>query len=374
MRVITQVVVLAILGGGGYTAYQYREQIFPPAASQQQQARRGGTPTVVVAAVKTGRIEQRMEAVGTARSNESITVTAKDAARISTFNFTEGALIERGAVLFEQDTSERRADVEQARSQRESARANREDVKARLDRAKQLRASGNVTEARLDELEAQFRSAEAVFQAAEARLRATEARLSDMRVVAPFTGRVGLRLVSPGAMVQPGTAITTLDDIQKIKVEFALPETVLAKVGPGTAIEATAAAYPNRVFNGAISVIDTRIDPITRSFRVNAEFDNREESLKPGLFLNVTLILASRENAILVPEEAVVPLGSEMFVFVIKDNRAERRTVKLGIRRQGDIEILDGLRPGEQVVVQGIQKVRDKQPVQVARPQGAATS
>ncbi|GAB4184500.1 MAG: efflux RND transporter periplasmic adaptor subunit [Thalassobaculales bacterium] len=376
MRVVTQLVLVAVVAAaaGGYYYFSGQAGGAQATAAAGRSGAAPRTVQVLTAPAKVGRIEQKMEAVGTARSNEAITVTAKDAGRVSVIHFTEGAYVEKGALLLEQDSSERRADMEQARSQRESARASREDVKVRLDRAKQLRATGNVTEARLDELEAQYRAADALFNAAEARLRATEARLADMKVTAPFAGRVGLRLVSPGALVQPGTAVTTLDDVAKIKVEFALPEVAMGQIRPGLPITATAAAYADRAFAGTISVIDTRIDPVTRSFRVNAEFDNRDEILRPGMFLAIGLTLSAKENAVLVPEEAVVPLGSSMFVFVVADGRAERREVTLGIRRQGEIEILSGVAGGEQVVVQGVQKVRDKQPVQVIRPAGPATS
>ena len=258
-----------------------------------------------------------------------------------------------------------RAVVAVARADLEQSKAQRDEIKQRLDRSKQLKGSGNVTEARLDELESQLRAAEGRIRANEAKLRAMDARLDDNRITAPFHGRVGLRQVSLGALVQPGTMVTTLDDVSKIKLDFAVPENFLGKLKPGLRVLARTPAFPGRAFEGAISVIDSRVDPATRAVRVNAIFQNPDDALKPGMFLNVELALAERQDAVLVPEEVLVAEGGRQYLFVVRDGRAERREVKVGQRLTGEVEVAEGLKVGDQVIARGIQKVRHNQPVTV---------
>jgi membrane fusion protein (multidrug efflux system) len=316
---------------------------------------------------RTGLVIERVEAVGTARANESVTITAKQTGNVTGITFEEGQRVRTGHVLIELDSLERKADLDQSKADLEQIRAARDEIRQRLDRAKQLKSSGNVTDARLDELEQQLRAADGRIRAGEARIRAVNARLDDVRITAPFDGRVGMRMISLGALVQPGTTITSLDDVSKIKLDFAVPETALGALKPGLGIVARSPAFPNRTFEGQVTVVDTRIDPATRAVRVNALFDNSDEALKPGLFLSVELAVARRENAVLVPEEALIAENTKQFVFVIKDNKAERREVKIGQRLQGEVEVISGLGASEQIVVRGIQKVRNGQQV-IARP------
>jgi membrane fusion protein (multidrug efflux system) len=266
-------------------------------------------------------------------------------------------MVREGTMLVDFEARERKADLE-------TAKAQYDEVKSNLDRAKALRAAGAVTQARIDELEAQTR-------AALARMQSAEARRTDLTVAAPFAGRVGMRQVSPGALVSPGTQITTLDDLSIIKVDFAVPQNVLGELKPGLVVNASTNALKDRKFQGKITVIDTRVDPVTRSVRVVANFDNKDEALKPGLFLNVELEIGQRPNAVLVPEEAIVSLGTTQYVFRVVDGRAARTEVKLGSRKPGKVEIVEGVKPGEQVVVRGVQKVRDGEPVRI---QAAAQS
>jgi membrane fusion protein (multidrug efflux system) len=169
--------------------------------------------------------------------------------------------------------------------------------------------------------------------------------------------------VSVGSLLVPGTAITTLDDLSRIKLDFSIPENFLGRLRTGLPVFARSAAYPNRVFEGRVSVVDTRVDPVTRAVRVNALFDNLDEALKPGMFVTVELALERRENALLIDEEALVPEGARQYVFVVRDNRAVRTEIKLGNRQQGTVEIVEGLKAGDQVIVRGTSRVRPNQPV-----------
>jgi membrane fusion protein (multidrug efflux system) len=252
--------------------------------------------------------------------------------------------------------------VELDRSQQvaalDRARAAADDARTKLDRARRLRATQAVAEAQIDQLEAALRQA-------EAQVREAAARVEEMKIIAPFSGRVGLRQVSLGALIQPGTAVTTLDDLARLRVEFAVPEVHVARLAVGQRVVATSSAYDDRRFEGEVTVVDTRIDPATRTVRAVAEFPNPDETLKPGLFLNIALTLAERPVALLVPEEAIDPVGDRTFVFAVRDGRAVRQEVRLGMRTQGEVEVLSGIAADDQVVVRGLQRLRNGMPVHV---------
>jgi membrane fusion protein (multidrug efflux system) len=215
---------------------------------------------------------------------------------------------------------------------------------------------------------------ETLARGAEGRVRQTQARIEELRLTAPFSGRVGLRQVSPGALIQPGTPVTTLDDISRVRVEFSVPEVYFARVQVGSRVIARSAAYGSRRFEGRVAIMDTRIDPATRTMRLISEFDNADEALKPGLFLTVELVLESRPRALLVPEEALDPLGDRNFVYAIRDGRARRVEVQLGLRLAGEVEIREGLSANDQVVVRGLQRLREGAPVRVTETMTRPTS
>jgi membrane fusion protein (multidrug efflux system) len=359
------VVGLGAVGAAGWYASQHWGGAGTTASAGP--GRTTGPVAVEVIAARTGAVREAAESVGTVRANESVTITAKQSGNVAMINFEEGQNVRAGAVLIELEAKERRADVDQSRADLEQSRAQRDEIRQRLERARQLKGTGNVTEARLDELESQLRAAEGRIRGNEAKVRAMDARLDENRITAPFEGRVGMRQVSLGALVQPGTMITTLDDVSKIKLDFAVPENFLGKLKPGLRVVARTPAYVRRDFEGVVSVVDSRVDPATRAVRVNALFDNTDQALKPGMFLNVELALSERQDAVIVPEEVLVAEGGRQFLFVVTEGRAERREVKLGQRFAGEVEVAEGLKAGEQVIARGVQKVRHNQPV-ASRP------
>ena len=168
--------------------------------------------------------------------------------------------------------------------------------------------------------------------------------------------------MSIGALVQPGATITTLDDISKIKVDFNVPEIFLGRLRSDLEVAARSSAYPGRTFIGKVTAIDTRIDPATRSVKVNALFENPDEHLKPGLFLSVEIVLDRRE-AVIVSDEAIVAEGAKHYVFVVRDNKVERRDIKLNQRLAGEAEVAEGVKAGEVIVARGIQRIRHGQTV-----------
>jgi len=368
MRVFSQLAVVAVLAaaGGGWYAFADRLGVPGPIelsglsrpASQgatQTSGRGTGTPNrvaVVVAPVRRQAVIDRIEAVGTTRSREAITVTSRQSGIVSRIAFEEGQRVRAGHVLIELDQTERKAELDQAQ-------ANLDDARSQLQRARALRPSGNVTEARIDQLDSGLRQS-------EARMRQAQARLEELRIVAPFDGRVGLRQVSQGALIQPGQPVTTLDDTSRIRVDFSVPEIYVARLREGIMVDASSAAYGARRFRGAVKVIDTRIDPVTRSVRMVAEFDNPDDALRPGLFMTVEITLEERANALLIPEDAIEPVGDHSYVYVVRDGRAMRQEVELGARVPGEVEARKGVREGEVVVVRGLQRIRNGTPVTVA--------
>jgi membrane fusion protein, multidrug efflux system len=331
----------------------------------------GGQPPVVeVVPVKTGVITEISEAVGTTRAFESVVITARISGNVEAVSFTEGATVKAGDELLRLDSAERRADHEGAKAAITQEEAKRNELRTKLDRAIQLRKTGAGTEALVDDLTAQVKTSDSAIQNALAKERAAQARLNDVIVRAPFAGRVGIRQLSVGSFLDTRTPITTLDDISKVRLDFQVPENLLARISTNAAIKASSVAFGDRKFDGRVAVIDTRIDPLTRSVKLTAIVDNPDLSLRPGMFMNAWLEVAKRENAILIPEEAIVGEGPLQIAFAVKDNKVERRIIKVGQRESGMVEVTAGLAVGEQVVVRGLQRVRGGLTVN-ARPLGA---
>jgi membrane fusion protein, multidrug efflux system len=391
MRWYGQLAVAGVLAAGAYGVSQnwgvvqtylpapvlaVLKPLFPSAPPAQQaagQTRPGGgapAPTVEVVPVATGVITEIAEAVGTTRAFESVVINAKVSGMVEAISFAEGATVQAGDELLRLDSAERKADWEGAKAAIAQEEAKRAELKTKLDRAQELRRSGSGTEALVNDLLAQIRTSDSAVQNAVAKERAFLARMNDMVVRAPFSGRVGVRQVSVGAFLDNKTNITTLDDISKVRLDFQVPENLLARVRPEAPIKAASVAFGDRRFDGKVAVIDTRIDPLTRSVKMTAIVDNPDLSLRPGMFMTAWLEVAKRADAMLIPEEAIVGEGPLQIVFAVKDNKVERRVVKIGQRDGGKVEVLSGLALGEQIVVRGVQRVRGGVTVN-ARPLGA---
>jgi membrane fusion protein (multidrug efflux system) len=372
MRTISQLACLALIGAVGTAWHVYGEQFGLPrplalvgleaaAPTAQQRGGGGGGPVgVVVAPVRTATVVDRTESVGTVRARDAVTMTAKVTGIVQVIRFQEGQRVREGDTLVELDAAALRADVDQARAQLDDARS-------QLARARQLQPGQSIAAQRLDTLEAAARQA-------EGRVRSAQARLEELRVTAPFPGRVGLRQVSVGALVQPGTVMTTLDDISRVRVEFSVAEIFVGQIRNGSQVVARSNAFGDRRFTGTVTVIDTRIDTTTRTVRVISEFDNADEALKPGLFMTVELVLNTRNDALVIPEEALDPIGDRNFVYAVRDNRARRIEVRLGQRLPGEVEIVSGITASDQVVVRGIQRLRNDVPVRVTETLTRPTS
>lgn len=319
-------------------------------------AEKGGerpAPLVQVDKARTMRFAERIDAVGTAVANEQVTLTAPVTERIVRLNFDDGAFVRRGQTIAVLAAGQENAQLAEAQ-----ARAR--EAEQQLRRIDQLKDRGFATKSNYDQQ---------VATAAQARAQAAEARASigDRVITAPFSGWVSLRNISTGAVVTTGTEIVTISDISAIKLDFPVPETMLSAVRPGQSIEAVAAAYPDQPFRGTIATVDPVIDPNTRAATVRARLANPDLRLKPGMLLTVAIETAPRMS-LSVPELAVVGEGDRRFVFIVQpDGTAKRVPVRTGLRQDGRIEVTQGLRPGQEVVTEGVVKLTDGTKVQVAR-------
>jgi membrane fusion protein (multidrug efflux system) len=327
-----------------------------PAGAQQKGGGQGPVP-VIIASAYTDHFVDRVEAIGTLRANETITLASTVTETITAVNFIDGQRVKKGDILVEMTSAEEKALLDQQR-----ALVN--EAQKQLDRTRDLAKSGAASSSLLDERQREYSST-------RAGLGALQSRLEDHIIVAPFDGVVGLRNISVGALLQPATVITTLDDDSVMKLDFAVPSVFLPTLKPGLAIVATASGFGEE-FKGEITAIDSQIDQATRSVMVRATIPNPEAKLKPGLLMTVELLKNPRES-VGVPETAIIPEGRKHSVLVIDETQnpptVEKREIALGTRREGDVEVVDKLKAGEKVVVQGTMVARPGGPVKITAEQ-----
>lgn len=338
-----------VLGGG---LYYYTTNVASPAPA----GRAGGPPgmggppgagrpsPVVVSRITYEMFDERIEAIGTSVANESITVTAQVTGVIRSINFDDGQYVEKGAEIAAIDAGEpdARLNVELA---------NLDEQRKELARISGLAQSNNVSQSRLDQQIASLRKA-------EANVAAARSRVADYRITAPFSGVLGNRRVSLGALVSPGQVISTLDDISTIKLDFSVPETFLATLRPGLDIEATTSAYPGELFKGQVVSVDSRVDVVTRSVAIRAAIPNPDARLKPGMLMVVDLI-KDRRQSLLVPEQALMPENNKNYVYVVgAENSVRRVEIVMGRRTLGAVEVVEGLNEGDLVVIEGTMDIR----------------
>ena len=301
-------------------------------------------------------------AVGTLRADESIVIRPEIAGRVAEIRFNEGQRVARGDILVRLDQAELAAVLA-------SSRAQAGLDKQRLERAEDLLRKSFISQQAFDEARANYaRSA--------AKQREDEARLAKTEIRAPFDGVAGLRQVSEGAYVAAGTDIARLEKIDQLKLDFRVPEIYVARLKPGQAVRVQLDAYGELGFPGAVYAIEPAVDEATRTVLVRARVPNREGKLRPGMFARVWAHLAVRENAVWVPEQAIVPRGQDTYVFRVVEGKVELVRVQTGVRKAGEVEITRGIAPGEMVVTEGVQRLGPGTAVTVvpgnAKPAAAA--
>lgn len=324
---------------------------------------RGEVPQVALVSPVIRVFTDRLELLGVAKGRQSVTLSAATTQLVSRVLFTPGQKVARGQVLVELKTTEQDAALAQAQARELQARR-------AYERWRTLGDQGYASAAAVDQFEA-------AWKAARADVGAAEARLGDRVIRAPFAGVVGLSDIAPGAVINPGAAIVTLDDLSAVRVDFQVPDRFLSAVREGQALTATVDAWPDVRFTGRILRLDTRIDERTRALTARSEFASPEGRLKPGMMLRVGVSQGTR-TALALPEFAVAVQGEGASVFVVATDggrmTVQQRPVTAGLRQDGWVEILDGVTPGDRVVADGLNRIQSGQPVRpagVARPGGA---
>lgn len=312
----------------------------------------GASVTAVAASPRA--FTDRLSVLGVAKGRQSVTLTSNAAELVTGVRFHDGQAVAKGQVLVDLQAREQDAGVAQAQAALDLARAT-------YERWKKLYDQGWASKASVDQYKAGLVQAEATLAAARS-------RQADRAIKAPFAGVVGLSDIAPGALINPGTPIVSLDDLSVIRVDFDIPDRFLATLKPGQPITATTDAYPNQTFSGVVAKLDTRVNEQTRALRARAEFPNPGGRLRPGMLIKVAIDQGERQ-ALSVPEAAVQFSSDQAFVYVIVNVNgrtvAQQRTVLAGADEGGFIEIKDGLRPGELVVGDGMNRVQPNQPVRI---------
>ena len=351
-RIAYLAAAVALLLGAGLL-WRHYSQPRPAPAAKPAAAPARALP-VKVATVRTETLTDAVTAVGTLLANESVMIRPEIDGRIEAVHFQEGQLVRKGDRLVSLDAAEVKAQLTSAIA---AANLNR----SRLKRSEEL-------------FEKKFISAQALDEAREnlnqtnAREAEVRARLAKTEIRAPFEGVTGLRQVSPGAYVKAGQDIARLEGIGTLKLDFRVPEAYLRQIRSGQSLTVTVDAYAGESFSGTIYAIEPSVDEATRTVLLRARLPNPGVRLKPGMFARVSLVLAQRENALVVPEQAIVPRGDGRYVFRVVEGRAVLTKVETGLRRPGEVEISSGLEAGQTIVADGQLRLQDGAAVSLPAP------
>lgn len=362
-HLVAIIAVAGLLALGGYAWYANKSA--PPApqapAGAPATGKAGGPPGGFAVGVETVKIaaaafKDEAAAVGSLKSNESVVLRPEIAGRIAAIHLREGQPAAKGAVLVALDASTQAAELRQAEANLALAQAN-------YRRNEDLYQKKFVSERARDESAANLKVLEAAVSLAQAKQQKTQIR-------APFAGIVGIRNVSVGDYVKEGQELVNIEDIGTLKADFRLPEAYLGRVQKGQDVEVISDALPGQVFKGVLDAVDPLLDASGRALSLRARLANPELRLRPGMFVRVRLVFGGERQGLAVPEEALVPAGSDNFVFRVAEGKAQRVMVRIGQRRGASVEIVEGLKAGDEVVTAGQLKLRDGMPVKAQ--QGAA--
>ncbi|MDD3484550.1 efflux RND transporter periplasmic adaptor subunit [Azovibrio restrictus] len=353
-RVWISALAVAGLVGLGFLAYSLQRA---PAGPQAITAGNGapaspaapagsaaGAVAVEVTRVSAASFADETTAVGTLKSNESVVLRPETSGRIAAIHFKDGQVVRRGALLLSLDAGIQEAELQQARANLALAQANQQ-------RNEDLFQKKFISQQSLD-------NTKAALKVQEASVALAEARLAKTRIRAPFDGVVGIRNVSVGDYVKEGEELVNVEDIATLKVDFRLPEAYLGRLERGQTLEVSSDALPGVPFQATLEAVDPLVDVNGRSISCRALLPNREGRLRPGMFVRSRLVFGERKDALMLPEQAVVT-GARPRVFRVEEGKARAVTVQLGVRRDGRVEILEGLALGDTIITAGQLKVRD---------------
>ena len=342
---ILTLLTLAVFLPGGLLLHSHLDSAPTPVAEDPSPP---ATP-VTVFEVQPKAVFDRIEALGTTLANESALITAAITEKVVAIHFEDGQQVREGELLVTLQQEEERA-------QRAAAVEQLAEHKRELKRMRTLLRENVIPQRTYDERLT-------LLNIARERIREIDARIGDRNIRAPFSGILGLRQVSVGALVEPGDLITTIDDLSRIKLDFNVAATYLGSLQPGSIIHAYSSGWGDERFEGSVATIGTRIDPETRSVLIRAVIPNREMRLRPGMLMTVELFNRQRQ-ALMIPEEALVPVQRRNYVLTVgEDLMVQRKQVVIGQRQPGMVEITEGLLPGENIITRGTTRVRPGQQV-----------
>jgi membrane fusion protein (multidrug efflux system) len=326
-----------------------------------------GPVAVEVGKVEVMRLSDDVSAVGSLHSSQGVMLRPEVSGRIARLGFSDGQRVKRGQLLVQLDDTLQQAQLKQAEAQASIARTN-------LQRSRELLSQGFISQSAVDQNVASL-------EVANAQVALAQAQLARMKVLAPFDATTGIRRADVGDYVKDGADIVNLENLDALEVDFSLPERYVTRVRTGQAVEVSLDALPGRTFKGRIDALDSEVDANGRALLVRARVENPGAMLRPGMFARPRVVFATRENALVVPEEALVPMGGKQYVFKVVDGpnggkAAKRVEARLGQRLPGKVELLEGVEPDDVIVTAGQARLErgDMQAVRVidlARPAGA---
>ena len=349
MKTLHTVVAVIGIGAAGLLAWWWQNREpgarvdAAPAASAPRAGADGEPTPVEVGRVELARIEDDAQAVGALRARQSVMLRPEVSGRIAKFGFDSGARVRRGQLLVQLDDTLQLAQLQQAEAQSSIARTN-------LQRNRELLGQNFVSASAVDQ-------SAAALEVAQAQVALAQAQLSRMRIVAPFDGVAGIRSVDLGDYVKDGADLVGIEDRASMWVDFRLAERYLARLKPGQGVEVQIDALPGRRFGARVEAIDALLDANGRSLLVRARLDDPQGELRSGMFARARTVFAVREQAAVVPEEALVPQGGRQYLIKVVDGPggkvSQRIEARLGVRLPGKVEIVEGLKAGDVVVTAG---------------------
>jgi membrane fusion protein (multidrug efflux system) len=325
------------------------------------------SPAIPVRVLRVERedLKETVFTVGSLAASEDVTIRPEISGIVSAIHFSEGKAVEQGNLLFSLEDDDIRQRLEARRAALKAAAAETENARRMLERREKLLANEIIARETFDEVQTEYETAEARRRRLKAEIREIRAELRDTKIRSPIDGITGAHRIDSGDFVETGDPLVTIVRTDILEIDFTVAERYANRVRVGQSVAIRTAAAPERAFEGAVFFVSPSVRENTRDLLLKARIDNPQRRLRPGGFAHVDLILQERPQALVLPEEALVPTRSGYIVFVVEDRHARRREVTIGLRRPGTVEIRTGLEAGETVIRSGQMAVSDGDRVQV---------
>lgn len=305
---------------------------------------------VEASAVKEKNLPLETYIVGTLVAR-SVEITPEVAGHVDEIFFKDGAMVKQGDVLIQLDDAVFKAQHQSAKAQ---LKYSENDLKRKVFLGKQ----GAIAQQAIDQADADFKEKKAL-------AKERKVMLNKMKLLAPFDGVVGKGKINLGDYVTVGQSLVTLTDTKHLRIEYTIPEKYFALVKIGQEVKVTSTAYPGKIFSGKVSFISPTINPDNRSISLYAEIGNEDNSLAPGMFVNATQLLGNEEKALMIPAKSLVPILDGEQVYKIVDGKAYSVSVLVGKRQQDEVQVIEGLAPGDKVITDGQLKIKNGMPVKI---------